>query len=74
MKIGDMIEADTGHIGLILDKEMMYPTHPASPVRNYVVMWNEEAPRYAVLICNDKKITKLSAFAIKRKISETRAR
>ena len=68
MNIGDMIETDTGHTGLILDREMLYPGHPCSPVRNYIVMWNNEAPRYAVLVSNDKKITKLSSFSVKRKI------
>ncbi len=71
MNIGDMIEANTGHIGLILDREMLYPGHPCSPVRNYIVMWNGEAPRYAMLYCSvsgDKKITKLSAFSVKRKV------
>ncbi len=68
MKVGDMIEADTGHIGLILDKEMLYPGHPCSPVRNYTVMWNDEAPRHAVLLSGDRKITKLSSFAVKGKV------
>jgi len=68
MNIGDMIEANTGQTGLILDKEMLYPGHPCSPVRNYIVMWNEGAPRYAVLMSGNKNITKLSAFAVKRKI------
>ena len=68
MNIGDMIETDTGHTGLILDKEMLYPGHPCSPVRNYIVMWNDKAPRYAQLISGDKKITKLSSFSVKRKI------
>jgi len=53
---------------LILDKEMLYPGHPCSPVRNYIIMWNEGAPRYAVLMSGNKNITKLSAFAVKRKI------
>ncbi len=69
MKIGDMIETNSGHEGLILDMEMLYPGHPCSPVRNYIVMWNDEAPRYAVLVSGDKKITKLSAFSVKRKLS-----
>ncbi len=68
MNIGDMIESNTGHTGLILDKEMLYPGHPCSPVRNYIVMWNDEAPRYAVLVSSDKKVTKLSSFSVKRKI------
>jgi hypothetical protein len=68
MNVGDMIETDTGHTGLILDREMLYPNHPCSPVRNYIVMWNDKAPRYAVLVSNNKKITKLSSFSVKRKI------
>ena len=68
MNIGDMIESNTGHTGVILDKEMLYPGHPTSPVRNYIVMWNDEAPRYAVLVSNDSKITKLSAFSVKRRV------
>jgi len=68
MNIGDMIETDTGQIGLILDREMLYPGHSCSPVRNYIVMWNDEAPRYAQLISANKKITKLSSFAVKGKI------
>ena len=68
MNIGDIIESNTGQVGLILDKEMLYPGHPTSPVRNYIVMWNDEAPRYAVLVSGDKKITKLSSFSVKRKI------
>ena len=68
MKIGDMIETTGGHTGLILDKEMLYPGHPCSPVRNYIVMWNDETPRYAVLISGDKKITKLSSFSVKKKL------
>ena len=72
MKIGDMIESNSGHVGLILDKEMMYPSHPSSPVRNYIVMWSNEAPKNAVLISSNTQITKLSGFAVKKKISEGR--
>ena len=72
MNIGDMIETNTGHTGLILDKEMLYPGHPCSPVRNYIVMWNDDAPRHAVLISRDKKITKLSSFSVKKRISASR--
>ena len=63
-----MIESNTGHTGVILDKEMLYPGHLTSPVRNYIVMWNDDAPRYAVLVSGDKKVTKLSAFSVKRKL------
>jgi hypothetical protein len=70
VKVGDMIEVNTGHTGLVLDREMLYPGHPCSPVRNYIVMWNDGAPRYAVLI-GEKNISKVSAFTVKRKISES---
>ena len=72
MDIGDMIESNTGHTGLILDKEMLYPGHPCSPVRDYIVMWNNEAPRHAVLVSNNKKITKLSAFSVKKRVNGDR--
>lgn len=70
MNIGDMIESNTGHVGLILGKEMLYPGHPDSPVRNYIIMWNDEAPTYATTWwAGDKKVTKFSSFSVKRKIS-----
>ena len=71
MKVGDMIEVNTGQTGLILDREMLYPRHPCSPVRNYIVMWNDGAPRYSVLTSKEN-ISKISAFSVKRKISENR--
>jgi len=64
-KIGDMIQSNTGHTGLVLGMEMLYPGHPCSPVRDYIVMWNNDAPRYAVLVSGDKNITKLNAFSVK---------
>jgi hypothetical protein len=64
MNIGDMIETDTGHTGLILDMEMLQPGNPCSPVINYIVMWNGEAPRYAVLI-GSNGVSKVDAFSMK---------
>jgi len=73
MKVGDLIEVNTGHIGLILDTEMLYPGHPKSPVRNYIVMWINEAPRYAVAIAGARgDISKVSSFCVERKINESR--
>ncbi len=71
MKPGDMIETNTGHAGLIVDLEMLYPGHPCSPVRNYIVSWIDEAPRYHV-IHGDADLSKVSAFSVKRKINEAR--
>lgn len=64
MNIGDMIETNTGHTGLILDMEMLQPDNPCSPVINYIVMWNGEAPRYAVLI-GSNGVSKVDAFSMK---------
>ena len=71
MKVGDMIETNTGHAGLIVDLEMLYPGNPYSPVRNYIVSWIDEAPRYHV-IHGDVNLSKVSAFSVKRKINEAR--
>lgn len=68
IEVGEMIESNTGHIGLVIDREMLYPGHPCSPVRNYIIMWNDEPPRHAVLVSGGKKITKLSSFSVKRRI------
>jgi hypothetical protein len=65
VKVGNMVETNTGHTGLVLDMEMLYPGHPCSPVRNYIIMWNDTAPRYAVLI-GENKISKVDAFTIKK--------
>ena len=67
MNVGDMIEVNTGHTGLILGMEMLYPGHPCSPVRNYIVMWNDGAPRYAVLT-GGKNVSKVDAFSVRRKV------
>jgi len=67
-KIGDIIEVNTGHMGLILDMEMFYPGRPCSPVRNYIVMWNAEIPRHAFSF-RLGNITKVDAFTIKRKVT-----
>ena len=63
MKVGEMIKSNTGHVGLIIDRELLYPRSPYSPVRQYVVLWNEDAPHY----CRVKNgISKIDVFAVKR--------
>mgnify|MGYP003335012528 CR=1 FL=1 len=62
MKIGDMLVSNTGHVGLIVDRELLYPRSPYSPVRNYIVMWNENAPHYCRV---EKGVSKIDAFAVK---------
>jgi hypothetical protein len=64
MKAGDMIETESGHTGIIIGIEMLYPGHPHSPPRNVEVLWNDEQPQYAWRV--DKNISTVSAFSIKQ--------
>ena len=63
MKVGDMLKSNTGHIGLIVDKELLYPKSPYSPVRNYIVMWNGDAPHYCRV---ERGLSKIDAFAVEK--------
>ena len=46
MKIGDIVEARHGEHGIIIETEMMYPTHPCSPVGQIKVKWLGAPPRW----------------------------
>ena len=46
MKVGDIIEARHGELGLIIEVELMYPTHPQSPVGSIKVKWFKDPPRW----------------------------
>jgi len=46
MKVGDIIEARHGEHGLIIETEMMYPSHPESPVGRIKVSWFGQPPRW----------------------------
>ncbi len=61
MKIGEMVEYNTGEKALILELEMLYPRHPDSPVRNLVVHWLDEPPMGAF----GPKKCKVDVFAVK---------
>ena len=39
MKVGDLVEHNSGPIGLVTAVEMMYPYHPESPVGRIEVEW-----------------------------------
>ena len=39
MKVGDLVEHNSGPIGLVTDIEMMYPGNPHSPVGRVEVEW-----------------------------------
>lgn len=64
MKMGDFIECDgpcATYRGLVIDVEMMYPSHPQSPPRNLIVQWVEDAPPFAF----GPDRGKVSAFSVK---------
>jgi len=66
MRVGDLIECNNDHRAIIMGMQMLYPGHPQSPVRNYEVLWLNEAPKHS------RKFGQfyiLSAFAVKRVIS-----
>ena len=46
MKVGDLIEASRGEVGLIIGVEMMYPGHPDSPTSRVKVAWQGEPPQW----------------------------
>ena len=46
MKVGDLIEANSGERGIITEVEKMYPRHPESPVGSVAVSWIGESPRW----------------------------
>ena len=44
MKVGDLIEHNMGHLGIVTDVRMMYPRHPMSPVDTVKVSWIDTQP------------------------------
>lgn len=66
MKIGDLIEHNKGHIGVVTDVRMMYPGHPMSPVEAVRVKWQHSVP--------DKTHTVLwySVFSINKVLTSTK--
>lgn len=44
MRIGDIVQAHNGSIGLVIQTEMMYPKHPDSPVGRICVEWFDKTP------------------------------
>ena len=67
MKIGDMVEINTGHTGIIVGTEYMYPGNPYSPLRNIEVLWAGEQPHHAFRI--SEKISTVDVFTVKKVIS-----
>ena len=70
MKPGDMVEANTGHAGVIIGVEYMYPGQPKhSPLRSVEVLWNNGQPHHSFNRHINEVISSISPFAIKRVIS-----
>ncbi len=66
MKVGDLIEANHGEIGVVIGRVMMYPGNPHSPVGRVKVYWQTEPPEWS------RSGVLYSVFAIKRVVSEGR--
>ena len=70
MKVGDMIEANTGHRGIILDVEYIYPGQQRySPLRSVEVLWNNGQPHHSFNMHINKDVSSINAFAVKKVIS-----
>lgn len=48
MQVGDIIEANKGERGIILDIELIYPNNKYSPPRCALVHWFDDAPHWSV--------------------------
>ena len=46
MKIGDIVEVNSGERGVVVKVEKMYPRHPQSPVGQIAVEWIGNAPKW----------------------------
>jgi len=44
VKVGDIIECNSGELALILSVEKIYTRHPDSPPRCFEVQWLDKAP------------------------------
>ena len=68
MRRGDLIECNSGHQGIVVGIEYMYPKNPEySPPRNLQVLWSDSHPKYAFRI--EASTSTISAFSVKRVIS-----
>ena len=66
MKVGDLVETNHGHYGIVTEVEMMYPGHPQSPVGRVAVHWSDAPPRWW------RKGLLVDAFSIKRVASRAK--
>ena len=61
MKVGDIIECNSGELALVLSVEKIYPRHSDSPPRCFEVQWLDKAPDWdrlgkPVPLCAVKKV------------------
>ena len=68
MKVGDIIECNSGLQGLVVDVEMMYPRHPESPVGMLHVYWSESS-REKMGLRGREPVGKISPFSIKKVVA-----
>ena len=66
MKVGDIIEHNMGHIGIVTDVRMMYPRSPMSPVDAVKVTWQHTEPDWT------NTALWFSMFAINRVVSSAK--
>ena len=66
MKVGDLIEANLGELGVVLDIELMYPSNPYSPPRSVKIHWLGPTPQW------HRKGLYAHVSGIKRVVNESR--
>ena len=66
MKVGDLIEHNLGHLGIVTDVRMLYPRHPMSPVDTVKVAWIDSEPDWS------HPELRFSVFAINRVVSSAK--
>ena len=66
VKVGDLIEHNMGHLGIVTDVRMLYPRHPMSPVDTVKIAWIDSEPDWS------HPELRFSVFAIKRVVSHAK--
>ena len=66
VKVGDLIEHNLGHLGIVTGVKKMYPRHPMSPVHTVKVAWIDSQPDW------DHPGLWFSVYAINRVVSSAK--
>ena len=72
VKIGDLINIRGNHVALVIDIEPLYPRHPQSPPRNFIVQFIATRPNWAVPHFSGKPLHSVNAFAVTGIVNERR--